>query len=614
MHRSHFVLRLVACWSLLAVLTLHVNTLSAQAQDLFQNNRFQVQVPEAGGGGGGPDKGAPEIKQEIPFVTMTVGTTQTYQLANKEKLKKVENQFAKVLMVRPIEKDFTQILLEAVAPGRTHIRITGESGRVEEFDIVVVSDRVKELRDLIQRSVPASSVQVNSSDSGNTIVLTGMVASADDARVIGQLATSVGGQIVNNIRLGGVQQVELQVLVATVNRSKARNMTFSFANNGTNFYIGSLLGGAGTFASALAPGLGASTGALSAASGPGFNVPFGVLNSNHSFLGFLQALRTEGLAKVIVEPRVMTLSGRPAFIISGGETPIVLSAGVGTPPSVSYKQFGTVVHFLPVVLGNGKIHLEVRPELSELDAAAGINVPGVSAPGFKTRSAQVAVQMEDGQTLAIGGLIQNTVNATVARVPILGDLPFVGTAFTSKSYTESEQELVILVTPRLVDPIDCTKIPRFLPGRETRVADDFEFFLEGILEAPRGQRNVLFHPHYYKPAFHGASNAGQSSTGISAGGYASLSRPTGLTTNNDKLSVVSTMPTVSPMPELQVMPVGNVRLPVDNTTLPNVSSFPPIRESAPSLGPVTPVSPTIPARTSETRPVLPPVNGTYIPR
>jgi pilus assembly protein CpaC len=156
------------------------------------------------------------------------------------------------------------------------------------------------------------------------------------------------------------------------------------------------------------------------------------------------------------------------------------------------------VNFLPIVLGNGKIHLEVRPEISALNAAAGITIPSAvgttSVPGFDLRSAQVAVQMEPGQTLAIGGLIQNSVNAQNQKVPILGDIPGLAFCFSSKTYTETEEELIILITPHLVEGMACCQIPKYLPGRETRRADDFELFLEGILEAPRGPRDL--HPYH----------------------------------------------------------------------------------------------------------------------
>src|SRR5262249_41691735 len=123
-------------------------------------------------------------------------------------------------------------------------------------------------------------------------------------------------------------------------------------------------------------------------------------------------------------------------------------------------------------------------------------------------AAQVAVQLEDGQTLAIGGLIQKTVNATINRVPVLGDIPFLSVAFTSKSYTEQEEGLLILVTPRLGDGMTCCQIPKYLPDRETRSPDDFELFLEGIMEAPRGPRVVSAHPKAYQGAHMNSPNAG----------------------------------------------------------------------------------------------------------
>src|SRR5262249_40284397 len=157
--------------------------------------------------------------------------------------------------------------------------------------------------------------------------------------------------------------------------------------------------------------------------------------------GFLEALRTEGLAKFIGKPSVTTLSGRPAYVMSGGEVPVLTSSGQGAP-SVSYKQFGTVVNFLPIVMGDGKIYLEVRPEISARNAANDLFIAGVTptvVPGFDSRSAQVTVTMEDGQTMAIGGLIQHTVDSTATKVPVLGDLPFFGAAFRSVSYLEKEE-------------------------------------------------------------------------------------------------------------------------------------------------------------------------------
>src|SRR5262249_48199329 len=131
---------------------------------------------------------------------------------------------------------------------------------------------------------------------------------------------------------------------------------------------------------------------------------------------------------------------------------------------------------------------------------SGVILAGSPIPGRLLQRIHTSVEMEPGQTLAIGGLIQNTVQASTSKIPCLGDLPFIGTLFSRKSYNEVEEELVVLVTPHLVDPLDCQQLPKFLPGQETRRADDFELFLEGIMEAPRGQREVCPDRHYV-PAY-----------------------------------------------------------------------------------------------------------------
>ena len=186
-----------------------------------------------------------------------------------------------------------------------------------------------------------------------------------------------------------------------------------------------------------------------------------------------------------------------------------------------------MVNFVPIVLGNGKIHLEVAASISQPNSAVGVSIATAgslaSAPGLTTRGAQVAVQLEDGQTLAIGGLIQNTVNGSdQPRSRSWAICPIFGARFPLVTYTETEEELLILVTPRLVDPMACTQLKPY-PGRETRSADDYELFLEGIMEAPRGQRDVFPNGHYTAlapepgrqsaPVSRAATNRGRASSG-----------------------------------------------------------------------------------------------------
>jgi pilus assembly protein CpaC len=160
---------------------------------------------------------------------------------------------------------------------------------------------------------------------------------------------------------------------------------------------------------------------------------------------------------------------------------------------------------VPIVLGDGRIRLEVEPEVSNLDPAAGTTIQGTNVPGRATQRVHTTVELEDSQTFVIGGLIQNTVLGSTTKVPVLGDIPFLGVAFSRKEFEEHETELIVMVTPHLVDPMDCSQAPKVLPGMETRRPDDFELFLEGILEAPRGQREVCPGGIYRAPYKNGPS-------------------------------------------------------------------------------------------------------------
>jgi pilus assembly protein CpaC len=217
---------------------------------------------------------------------------------------------------------------------------------------------------------------------------------------------------------------------------------------------------------------------------------------------------------------------------------------------------------LPSTIGNGKIHLEVEPEISNLNAANGVSIQGTVVPGRDTQRVNTTVELETGQTFVIGGLIQHTVATNDRKTPVLGDLPFVGVFFSNKQDSQVEQEVVILVTPYLVDPQSCDQTPKVLPGQETRTADDFELFLEGILEAPRGPRQVCEDGRYV-PAFKHSQTidlfpcAGKGTCGAGcangAGAYGG-----GVTAAPNHPSALATVapPAVAPSAAPQAMPVA----------------------------------------------------------
>jgi pilus assembly protein CpaC len=213
------------------------------------------------------------------------------------------------------------------------------------------------------------------------------------------------------------------------------------------------------------------------------------------------------VTKLLAEPRLVTVSGKPASFLSGGEQAVPVPAGLGQI-GVQFEEFGTRLNFLPIVMGDGRIHLEVEPEVSALNAANGTSIQGTVVPGRTTQRVHTTVDIEAGQTLVIGGLIQHDVTGSTNKVPVLGDLPYIGAAFRTVSFTEREQELIVLVTPHLVDPMSCDQLPKLLPGMETRSPDDYELFLEGILEAPRGQRAV-WQGHSFVAAYKNGPTAGQ---------------------------------------------------------------------------------------------------------
>lgn len=390
-----------------------------------------------------------------------------------------------VLGVRLDPNDPKKLLLTGKSAGLSTLTIVQKDAPPMRFDVIVQPDLAL-LRNLIKRTVPTSNVEVQPGV-GNVIILSGYVTSPQDADIISRLANSaVGGtanNVINAIQIGGVQQVQIDVVIASVDRNQLRARGFDFilpgAGNGTTFASlvsgllgnqqGGGMGGAPTFST---------------------NANLQLAITPDKFFGALQALRTEGVAKFLAEPRVVTQTGRPAFFRAGGQQAIISGTSGITGPGVQLVPFGTELEVVPIVYGNGQIWLDISPRITAVNQGLGITIGGTVSPGFSEQSVRSTVLLESGQTFAIGGLIQNSVQASANKVPFIGDLPFVGPAFSSVNFQQRESELVILVTPRLVHPMDQCQTPKRLPGQETRTPDDYELFLENVLEVPRGQRKV----------------------------------------------------------------------------------------------------------------------------
>lgn len=491
----HLLLGSVICSMLLSLLTTPV---FAQAQ---------------------PQPGAP-----VEGLVIQLNTTQLRKMSTGKKIKEVRNEDDNVVSVAAVDA-FT-IIIQGRALGSSVLTMIDVDGKQDVFRVLVTPYDIRVLREKLTLIVPSASIEPIPLGP-NALALTGTVDRAEDLTAAVQTTQAVVGgnvAVINHVRVGGVQQVQLDVVVATVSRSELRAFGFNFLNSTQNTILGSTVGQ--VVVNPLTVGRSATGGGMGGVldrlgnvsavpgtpNGNPTNLFAGVLNDGSAFLAFMQALRNEGLLKLLAKPRLVTQSGRLASFLSGGEQAIPVPAGLGQV-GVQFEEFGTRLNFVPVVLGNGRIHLEVEPEVSALDPASGTNIQGTVVPGRATQRVRTTVEMETGQTFVIGGLIQRTVNANTSKTPFLGDLPFIGAAFSTKSFNEVETEVVIMVTPYLVDPMDCGQLPKYLPGQETRSPDDFELFFEQILEAPRGQREV-FPGGRYVPAHKSGSTSGQFPCGV----------------------------------------------------------------------------------------------------
>jgi pilus assembly protein CpaC len=176
----------------------------------------------------------------------------------------------------------------------------------------------------------------------------------------------------------------------------------------------------------------------------------------------IRAMETRGLAEILAEPNVLAINGKPANFLAGGEFPYPIlqggGGGIGTV-TVAFREFGVRIGFLPVVTPRGTIRLDVAPEVSSLDYAAGFTYQGFTIPGLATRRVETEVELETGQSFAIGGLLDKRLTQTMEKIPLLASIPVLGKLFQSRSLTKSNNELLVIVTPQIVKPVPAGKIP-----------------------------------------------------------------------------------------------------------------------------------------------------------
>ncbi|MGY4175776.1 pilus assembly protein CpaC [Bradyrhizobium sp. USDA 4518] len=457
------------------------------------------------------------------FVSEMTEVQRVRVTVNKSRTFKVDTAFSTIVAGSPDIADVKSlsdhlIYIQGKKTGTTNVILFDSSMKqIGILDVEVTVD-VGNLQQNIQSGTGTRGIRVSASE--GQVVLSGIAAdavSAERALTIAKGSVPEGGIVVNAMSVAAPQQVMLEVRFLEVSRQAGRDLGVNLmaANaNGTNIGIsgqggvvaagrtpiGGINTNNGTFGAGGSPVGSAPTGSLPvlgtigtlvSSAGGVSPAPFGSLltsilrTSNGSSVDLLiTALETKGLARRLAEPNLTTLSGDAARFLAGGEFPVPIpnTTTNGFPTvTIEYKKFGVELAFVPTVLSRGLINLRVEPSVSELDFANSITIQGTSVPSLTRRDARTTVELRDGQSFAIAGLLQTRNTQDVSQLPWIGSVPVLGALFSSKSYQQQETDLVIIVTPRLVAPA--------APGQQlaspldSRLpANDVDFFLNGQME------------------------------------------------------------------------------------------------------------------------------------
>ena len=390
--------------------------------------------------------------------------------------------------------------------------ILWEAGQDKTVLDVVISLDVTALKEQLYELYPDEKVEVYASETG--VVLSGTVSGPEVVEQVLRLTRAflpveakgggtAGGAgrsgrsgigITNLLKVGSLQQVMLEVTFAEVSRDSGRdlqvgmglnNMGTDLGNDFTKASAGTGLLGVDNFGNLAALNAGSlllnfAGNTISGAANSAANI---FLEIDH-FTAALQFLESEGLARTLAEPRLVTLSGQEASFLAGGEYPIPVQSGTaGNAITIEFKEFGVGLSFTPVIMSDGKISLRVAPSVTTVTDTVQATAGGALVPILTTRKLETTVQLMDGQTLALAGLLQENMREVVSKVPFLGDLPILGALFRSTSYLEEKTDLLIAVTPHLIKPVPEGSI-RF-PGENMQSPNRYEFYLEGRLEGRR---------------------------------------------------------------------------------------------------------------------------------
>lgn len=377
--------------------------------------------------------------------------------------------------------DPRQVLLDARAVGETSLIVWQQGGNTLFFDVIVrpntsnVTERLQNLRQQLQQEFPGNAINV--SIQNDTVFLRGNVKDVVSADRAVAIAGTVGKVV--NLLYVDVPPTDTQVLIkvqfATVDRSATTDLGMNLISTGATNTIGRVTTGQYPSATVSAP---TPTQGATATISDALNLF--LFRRDLNLGAVIRALVTRGQAEILAEPNVLAINGKQAAFLAGGEFPYPILQGGGGglgAVTVAFREFGVRINFLPLVTSRGTIRLDVAPEVSALDYTAGLNIQGFQIPGLTTRRVETEIELQSGQSFAIGGLLDRRLSETFQKIPVLADIPLLGKIFQSKSVQKQNNELLVIITPEIVHPIP--------EGQPLPHLDLLPYPLMGTDQAPR---------------------------------------------------------------------------------------------------------------------------------
>lgn len=429
--------------------------------------------------------GEVKVKGDFESIEIVLGSSRLITMPHS--IPRVVIEDPSIISATPLAKD--QILIRALQAGVTGIGLIDVNERSYTVEVNVVSD-VRQLQAVINHTFPTANVTVRPLK--ESIVLVGTVPSPEMAAQVVDVAMQFSENVFQNLQVSGAQNIALKMKIYEVSRTKLRRIgaDWQFSNN--RFAImqgaGDLIDMAANQArgyipnpagNQLTPTMVDSDGQIFATGGD--TVRTNIIRGNSQLTTAIEFLEQHDAARLVDEPTIVTLNGRPAEFLSGGEIPILVNGGLGVA-TVEFRPFGTKVDFLPIALGDGRMRIDLRYEVSQL--AQGLS-GDTNTPGFTVSRTNVAAEMTAGHTLAIAGVVKEQAKTTKRGLPGLMHAPWIGSAFSKNRDEMAETELLVIATPNFIGEVDPSLLPTHGPGQNSQEPLNKEFYGRGYVEVPR---------------------------------------------------------------------------------------------------------------------------------